>query len=107
MRKVCSRSQHVLVWLGEDPGINEAVCWPSGNHYLGYSFLSPLSVVSQNPSEDYNFLSTVSMACAMLINQISEGEHMTAIEPFNSDIKNTFFRKPTGFLTNQINQFFI
>ena len=78
-----------------------------GNHYLGYSFLSPLSVVSQNPSEDYNFLSTVSMACAMLINQISEGEHMTAIEPFNSDIKNTFFRKPTGFLTNQINQFFI
>jgi hypothetical protein len=50
MRKVYSKSQHVLVWLGEVPDtIPEDFIKPpvssAGNQYLGINFLFPLSAV--------------------------------------------------------------
>jgi hypothetical protein len=103
MRKIYSKCKHVLVWLGEIPGAmpEDKMTSPtsiSGNQYLGINSPYPFSVVSQKLSGHLDSppilprQSIIPTACAQILTQISEGKHMTAIEPFNDDNQDAFFR---------------
>ena len=82
MRKVYSKSKHVLVWLGEVP---DAI--------LEHSVKPPISSAGSQQSGHTTPVSTISTACAMIVTKIAKGEHLTTIEPFNGDNEDVFFRR--------------